>query len=95
MADSIISPSDGVHQKRKNIQELCPLTIQQWLKLWMKLPIHPTMTTRNLFQFLSPMQVLNVSTILTIFLHYLNCDFTKYNLLIHHNPNVKIFNYTL
>ena len=28
-----------------------------------------------------------------IFLHYLN--FTKYNLLIHHNANVKTFNYIL
>ena len=46
-----------IHQKRKSTQELCPLTIRQWLKLWMKLSIHPTATTRNLFQFLSPMQV--------------------------------------
>ena len=29
---------------------------------------------------------------MSIFLHYLN--FTKYNLLIHHNPNVTAFNYT-
>ena len=33
MVDSIISPSDGIHQKRKNLQELCPLTIQHLLKI--------------------------------------------------------------
>ena len=64
MADSIISPSDGdTSEEEEYIQELCPLTMQQWLKMWMKLPIHPIMTTCNLFQFLSPMQVLNVSTV--------------------------------
>ena len=68
MADSIISPSDGDTSEEEEYTRIMSTNNATVVKkMWMKLPIHPILTTPNLFQFLSPIQALNISTCVSFY----------------------------
>ena len=89
MADSIISPSDGDTSKEEEYTKIMsnnnPTVVET---------VDKTSNSSNCnYMQLVSVSFTNASTIHVYLLHYLN--FTKYTLLIHHNPNVTTFNYTL
>ena len=92
MSDSIISPSNGDTSEEKEYIRIMATNNATVVE-----NVNETSNSSNPdYMQLVSVSFTNAGTeckYMYIFLHYLN--FTKYNLFIHHNANVKTFNYIL